>query len=103
MRWTPGPDGLAHARTRGVQLITASRPGYGRSDRLPVRRVVDWAVDANQVVKRLDVGHAGIGAVGNTIDTDVTTLSATTKDGGVFIREANSFTVSASTIVFRAT
>ncbi|MFM7070247.1 MAG: beta strand repeat-containing protein [Planctomycetota bacterium] len=39
----------------------------------------------------------GIGAVANTIDTDVTALSAKTISGGVFIREANSITVSAST------
>ncbi len=64
MRWTPGPDGLAHARKRGVQLITVSRPGYGRSDRLAGRRVVDWAVDADHVVESLGVGDAGLGVVG---------------------------------------
>jgi pimeloyl-ACP methyl ester carboxylesterase len=36
-------DGLA--QDAGVRLLAVDRPGIGRSDRLPGRRVIDWAAD----------------------------------------------------------
>src|SRR5215472_923249 len=36
-------DSLAQAA--GIRLIAVDRPGIGRSDRLPGRRIVDWAAD----------------------------------------------------------
>lgn len=40
----------------------------------------------------------GIGALGNEIDTEVATLIATTTSGGVFIRETNALSLTASTL-----
>lgn len=58
--------------------------------------------DPNDAVVDLRGGSAklaagtGIGAGLNTIDTDVVTLTATTDAGGIFVEEANAFTVNAS-------
>src|SRR6476661_2822678 len=47
---TPGsrlsrhPD-ESQARAQGVRLITVDRPGYGLSDPLPRRRLLDWPAD----------------------------------------------------------
>lgn len=58
----------------------------------------DTAVDLRGGSTTLTAG-TGIGVSLNNIDTDVATIDATTDTGGVFIEEANAFTVSASTTV----
>lgn len=67
-RWRPGAAALAHARERGVELITVSRPGYGQSDRLAGRTVAAWATDAAEVLGALgasaDVGVVGVSGGG---------------------------------------
>jgi pimeloyl-ACP methyl ester carboxylesterase len=37
----------------GVRLVTFDRPGYGRSDRLPLRRVADVAADVEAIADEL--------------------------------------------------
>jgi pimeloyl-ACP methyl ester carboxylesterase len=43
------------AAERGMRLIVLERPGYGRSDRAPARRVVDRADDVRQAADALGV------------------------------------------------
>ncbi|MEY9847499.1 alpha/beta fold hydrolase [Streptacidiphilus sp. MAP5-3] len=43
-----------------VQVVTYDRPGYGRSDRLPGRRVRDAAVDVAAIADRLGLDSFGI-------------------------------------------
>jgi pimeloyl-ACP methyl ester carboxylesterase len=38
------------AHARGLRVVTASRPGYGGSDRQPGRRVIDVVADTNAVL-----------------------------------------------------
>lgn len=45
------------ARELGVCLISADRPGVGRSDRLPAHSTLDWADDAEELLDRLGVGR----------------------------------------------
>ena len=60
--WWPGE---AQTKAVGARLITLDRPGYGGSDPLPGRRVVDWANDVAEFahVRGLDrfgvVGWSG--------------------------------------------
>jgi hypothetical protein len=79
--------GLVDAGTNDVNITAAG---------MIVDDVNDAAVDVRGGVVTLKAG-TGIGASGNEIDTDVATLNATTAGGGVFIREANSLIVNAST------
>jgi pimeloyl-ACP methyl ester carboxylesterase len=46
------PDGDGYRRL-GVRLIGIDRPGFGRSDPAPGRRIVDWPTDAEQVLDAL--------------------------------------------------
>ena len=62
-RWRPGRDSLSHAHERGVRLITVSRPGYGRSDRLTGRTVAAFADDAAELLTALDA-HPDVGVLG---------------------------------------
>jgi pimeloyl-ACP methyl ester carboxylesterase len=43
-----------------VRLITVDRPGIGRSDPKPGRRVVDGAADVNELADRLGVGRFSV-------------------------------------------
>jgi len=49
-----GPDSKASAEA-GVRLITADRPGYGRSDPKPGRQILDWPADVEQLAAALGV------------------------------------------------
>jgi len=39
----------------GVQLITADRPGYGRSDSQPGRQILDWTTDVEALAGSLAI------------------------------------------------
>jgi pimeloyl-ACP methyl ester carboxylesterase len=52
-RYFPDADGY---RRLGVRLIGIDRPGFGRSDPAPGRRIVDWPADAEQVMDALHLG-----------------------------------------------
>jgi pimeloyl-ACP methyl ester carboxylesterase len=48
-----------------VRLIAADRPGYGRSDFKPGRRIVDWADDVTDLADGLGIGRfAALGVSG---------------------------------------
>jgi len=79
--------GLVDAGTSKINLI---------ADGAILDDVNDASVDLRGGTVTL-TASVGIGAVGNTIDTDVAALSATTNSGGIFVREENSITVSGST------
>jgi pimeloyl-ACP methyl ester carboxylesterase len=55
------------AAARGVRLIATDRPGYGRSDFLEGRQLVDWPADVAELADHLKldrfsvVGHSGGG------------------------------------------
>lgn len=55
------PDGAATAAA-GVRLITVDRPGYGRSDPQPGRRIVDWPSDVRQLADALGVQRFPVAA-----------------------------------------
>jgi len=50
------PDPRA-AEDAGVRLISVDRPGFGRSDFRPGRRLADWAEDVRQLADALDLGE----------------------------------------------
>ncbi len=52
-RYFPNGDGY---RRLGVRLIGIDRPGSGRTDPAPGRRIVDWPEDAEQVLDALHLG-----------------------------------------------
>ena len=43
-----------------VRLITVDRPGIGRSDHQPGRRVADWAADIDQLARHLELSRFSI-------------------------------------------
>jgi pimeloyl-ACP methyl ester carboxylesterase len=45
---------------RGVRLLTVDRPGIGRSDRQPGRRVGDWAADVEELADDLGIDRFGV-------------------------------------------
>jgi len=51
-------DDLAAAA--GVRLIAMDRPGIGQSDRLPGRRVIDWAADVAAVADALELDRFSV-------------------------------------------
>ncbi|WP_157987614.1 alpha/beta fold hydrolase [Jiangella endophytica] len=51
----PHPDDHEVALALGVRVIAPERPGFGLSDPLPGRAVVDWADDARQLLDALDL------------------------------------------------
>src|SRR5438270_14056233 len=54
-RLSPLADGDA-ARHAGARVVVVERPGFGVSDPLPSRRVVDWPADVVHVADALGVG-----------------------------------------------
>ena len=40
----------------GIRIIALDRPGYGRSDFQPGRRILDWPSDAAEVADQLGIG-----------------------------------------------
>src|SRR5437868_4337089 len=49
----------------GARIITVDRPGYGRSDFQPGRRLLDWPADAAQLADALSIERfAAIGLSG---------------------------------------
>jgi pimeloyl-ACP methyl ester carboxylesterase len=55
--WWPGE---ALTTAAGVRLITVDRPGYGRSDPLPGRRVIDWAEDVAELTELCGIDRFGV-------------------------------------------
>lgn len=56
-----GPDAGTTAEA-GVRLITADRPGYGRSDPMPGRRILDWPADVEELIAALGVDEFDVAA-----------------------------------------
>ncbi|MGY1706593.1 alpha/beta fold hydrolase [Geodermatophilus sp. SYSU D00697] len=50
----------ADYRRWGVRFVVPDRPGFGRSDPLPGRRVVDWPGDVAALLDSLDVDRFGV-------------------------------------------
>ncbi|WP_432821743.1 alpha/beta fold hydrolase [Trichloromonas sp.] len=48
------------ARRQGVRLLAVDRPGYGLSDPLPARRLLDWPGDVAQFADALGLAHFGV-------------------------------------------
>lgn len=48
------------AREAGVRVISPDRPGVGRSDRAPGRRLLDWPADAAALADRLELGRFAV-------------------------------------------
>src|SRR6201993_1539648 len=44
----------------GVRLISPDRPGVGRSDPQPGRTILDWTLDATELLDRLQVDRFGV-------------------------------------------
>lgn len=55
-----GPDTY---RAAGVRVITPDRPGYGLSDPLPGRSLVDWPADVAELADALGIERFGITAL----------------------------------------
>ena len=55
--WWPGE---AETRAAGVRLVTVDRPGYGGSDPLPGRRIVDWAADVAELTELWGIDRFGV-------------------------------------------
>lgn len=53
-------EDVADYRRWGVRLIVPDRPGFGRSDPQPGRRVTDWPADAARLMDSLDVGQFAV-------------------------------------------
>lgn len=53
------PDASIATRV-GVHLITVDRPGYGLSDTLPGRTIMDWSKDVEQLADALRLEHFSI-------------------------------------------
>ncbi len=49
--------------TLGAHLVVIDRPGFGRSDPMPGRRLVDFAADARQVLAELGIARFSVAAV----------------------------------------
>lgn len=58
-RLGPRPRGIVLERM-GIRLISYDRPGYGRSDRRPGRRVVDAAADVERIADHLGLERFAI-------------------------------------------
>jgi pimeloyl-ACP methyl ester carboxylesterase len=56
-RYFPDGEGLHRL---GVRLIGIDRPGFGRSDPAPGRRIVDWPADAVQFLDALGLGRVRV-------------------------------------------
>jgi len=55
------PDPVSTA-TCGVRLVTVERPGYGRSDSLDEREILDWPADVTQLVDALGLQRFAVTA-----------------------------------------
>lgn len=53
---------LAHraALERGIRIIALDRPGYGRSQFQPGRRILDWPADVAEAADHLCIGQASV-------------------------------------------
>lgn len=49
-----------HARARGVRVIAVDRPGYGLSDHLPGRTLLDWPGDVAALADALGLDRFGV-------------------------------------------
>lgn len=56
----PGSRGFLPGSVDGVELIVFDRPGYGDSDPLPDRRVLDSARDVTQLLDALDIERVAL-------------------------------------------
>jgi pimeloyl-ACP methyl ester carboxylesterase len=52
------PDSIA--RDLGARIIVADRPGMGRSDFLPGRKILDWPDDVSELADALQLGHFAV-------------------------------------------
>ena len=50
----------ATAAVLGLRVIVPDRPGMGRSDYQPGRRIVDWPDDVRDLIKALDLERVAI-------------------------------------------
>jgi pimeloyl-ACP methyl ester carboxylesterase len=50
----------APATAAGIRLISIDRPGLGRSDRAPARRLVDWPDDIAELLDQVSIDRAGV-------------------------------------------
>lgn len=48
------------ARAVGVRLIAPDRPGYGHSDYVRDRRLIDWPADVDAIAQHLGIDHFGV-------------------------------------------
>ena len=48
------------ARERGVRIVAPDRPGYGESDPLPGRSLLDWVSDATALLDHLGISQAPV-------------------------------------------
>jgi pimeloyl-ACP methyl ester carboxylesterase len=55
--WWPGE---AQTTAAGVRLLTVDRPGYGGSDPIPGRAVVDWAGDVAELTRHCGIDRFGV-------------------------------------------
>ena len=55
-RWQPPVGGAAESM--GIRLFIVERPGFGISDFLPGRQILDWPADFSQVLDELGVERA---------------------------------------------
>jgi pimeloyl-ACP methyl ester carboxylesterase len=53
------PDPMVTAQA-GVRLVTVDRPGYGRSDPLAGRSILDWPSDVRQLADRLEAARFAV-------------------------------------------
>jgi pimeloyl-ACP methyl ester carboxylesterase len=53
-------DGPRLAAELGIRLLSVDRPGCGRSDRLPGRRLVDWPGDVRALADGLGLGRFAV-------------------------------------------
>ena len=57
-RWRPPVEGAAESL--GVRLFVVERPGFGISDFLPGRQILDWPKDFEQVLDGLGIARASV-------------------------------------------
>ena len=55
------------AARQGIRLLTPDRPGYGLSDDLPDRTILDWPDDVAQLCDGLGIGHFGVMGVSGAV------------------------------------
>lgn len=69
-RLEPAAFGVADAASRrGIRLIAPDRPGIGRSDALPERRVLDYPADIAFLADHLRIGRFAVATSGPRVMT----------------------------------